>query len=373
MSVFQRGNVWWYTFKIRGQRVQETESTTSKTLAIKAERVRRRELEESVNNVKRNAQPKLFSSCATKFLKNEDGKHEWKSERTIAIQQRAIDYLLPHFGKMLLQDISPKNIKRYQVLRQQQEASGRTINIEIGALRMILRDHKMWERISDDVNMLDENEDVGRSLSDDEVSRLLAACRASSSLSLHLAVLLSLHTALRSLELRSLRWRDVDLIKGTVRVSRSKGRAGLGRIVPLTATALECLRAWRSQFPGAKDEHFIFCSESYWHAGRKGVYGGVAKRHSFDPEKMTGPWKASWVTAKKAAGIECRWHDLRHSSISRIAESAVSDSTIQAVAGWTSPKMLTRYSHVGNQAKRDAVSALEHIGRVEEEKPVVIQ
>jgi len=38
-------------------------------------------------------------------------------------------------------------------------------------------------------------------------------------------------------------------------------------------------------------------------------------------EKPMGQWKHSWESAREKAGVECRWHDLRHTFISRLAES----------------------------------------------------
>lgn len=55
--------------------------------------------------------------------------------------------------------------------------------------------------------------------------------------------------------------------------------------------------------------------------------------------------------------MQCRWHDARHTFISKIGESAVSDRTIMALAGHVSKKMLERYSHIGNTAKRQAITA----------------
>lgn len=41
MSIYERGNVWWYKFKFRGQEIRESTHSASKTLAIRAERERR--------------------------------------------------------------------------------------------------------------------------------------------------------------------------------------------------------------------------------------------------------------------------------------------------------------------------------------------
>ena len=53
-----------------------------------------------------------------------------------------------------------------------------------------------------------------------------------------------------------------------------------------------------------------------------------------------------------------RFHDLRHCAITSLAESGASDSTIMAIAGHVSRRMLERYSHVRMEAKRKAVDSL---------------
>ena len=63
------------------------------------------------------------------------------------------------------------------------------------------------------------------------------------------------------------------------------------------------------------------------------------------------------------AGIEkvlpgFRFHDLRHCAITSLAESGASDSTIMAITGRVSRRMLERYSHVRIEAKRKAVESL---------------
>ena len=57
-------------------------------------------------------------------------------------------------------------------------------------------------------------------------------------------------------------------------------------------------------------------------------------------------------------GVRCRFHDLRHTCISRLAEGQASDQTIMAIAGHVSRRMLERYSHVRLEAKRRALEAI---------------
>jgi integrase len=55
--------------------------------------------------------------------------------------------------------------------------------------------------------------------------------------------------------------------------------------------------------------------------------------------------------------VRYRWHDLRHTFVSRLAESPhISEETIRALAGHVSQSMLTRYSHIRTQAKRLAIA-----------------
>jgi len=78
---------------------------------------------------------------------------------------------------------------------------------------------------------------------------------------------------------------------------------------------------------------------------------------SFISTATTTLW--SYHTALKKAGVHYRWHDLRHTFISRLAESpAVSEQTIKALAGHVSKQMLERYSHIRTRAKEQAIAAL---------------
>ena len=61
-------SIWWYDFVFEGQRVRESAKTRSKTLAKDSERVRRRELEEGYNGIKRRDRAKLFSVAADEWL-----------------------------------------------------------------------------------------------------------------------------------------------------------------------------------------------------------------------------------------------------------------------------------------------------------------
>jgi integrase len=109
----------------------------------------------------------------------------------------------------------------------------------------------------------------------------------------------------------------------------------------------------------------VFRSERYGGLpnDERGYLSDKCIPYSVEPAKPIGSWKVSWTAARKVAGVDCRWHDLRHSFVSRMAESQASDATIMALAGHLSHKMMERYSHTRNEAKRQAIAVLDNLSR----------
>ena len=106
--------VWWYDFIFEGQRVRESAKTRSKTVAKNAERIRRRELEESYNGIKRRDRAKLFSVAAAEWLVLKSLTLAASSQR---IERDNLKHLRPHFEKRLVTDIQAKDVSRYQQAR----------------------------------------------------------------------------------------------------------------------------------------------------------------------------------------------------------------------------------------------------------------
>jgi integrase len=362
MTVFKRGGKYWYEFTFRGIRIRESSNSSNKDVCGRMERERRRSLELNIGGLAELSQPRKFLDAVNTFLLEQEP--HW-APKTRIIHANSLVHLAPHFGKLTLPEIRVELISRYQRARLKEHASNRSVNIEVGLLRLVLRKAKLWSNIQDDVHMLKERRDIGRALSADESMRLLSAAKASVSRSLYPAILVSIHTGLRNKELRLLQWRQIDLIgraefpNGFITVGESKTEGGEGRIVPLSLRAQATLQNWRSKFPDAAPSHYVFPRESYGLIGQKGTFGGTVAPYEVFPGEPIGSWKSAWQRAKKAAGVECRWHDLRHSFISLVAEGQASDGTIQALAGWMSPKMIERYSHARNAAKIKAISVLD--------------
>jgi integrase len=357
MSVYKRGDVWWYKFRFAGQGIRESSKSESKTVAKAAERSRRRELEGSFNRIAKPRTAQLFSAAAEAWLK---AKIAHLSPRSVIIERANLKHINPYFGKMLLCDIAADDISQYQASRLEKGTAPKTVNLEVGTLRAILRKNRLWASMQPDVKMLRVREDVGRAVTCDEESALLDACRASRSRSLYPAVLIALNTCMRYSELRLLHWGQIDFNSCTLTVGLSKTESGTGRLLPLNDRAVTILRFWASLFPGRAPNHFVFPSERYGASG-----DGVTVIHSSDPTKPIGRWKEAWESAKAKAGVTCRFHDLRHTGCTRMLEAGVPFSVVATIMGWspsTTVRMSRRYGHIGQTAQRNAVNALIQAG-----------
>jgi integrase len=231
----------------RGRGIRESTKSNSRTVARAAEHARRRELEQGFNRIERQRAAQLFSVAAEDWL---SAKRAHLAPRSVVIERANLKHLNLFFGKMLLCDIRAEDIGRYQAVRLQEGAAPKTVNLEIGTVRAVMRRNRLSFAIQPDVRMLRASDDVGRALSREEDSALLAACQSSRSRSLYTAVELALNTCMRYSELRLLKWGQVDFAAPALTVGASKTEAGAGRPLPLNARAFAVLSFWASLFPG---------------------------------------------------------------------------------------------------------------------------
>jgi integrase len=354
VSVYKRGEVWWYKFRFGGQVIRESSKSESKTVAREAEHARRRQLEQGFNRIEKHRAAQLFSVAAEDWLA---AKEAHLAQRSVVIERANLKHVNPFLGRMLICDIRGDDVARYQAERLREGAAPKTINLEVGTLRAILRKNRLWASIQPDVRMLRAREDVGRAINRDEETALLEACRASRSRSLYPAVLIALNTCMRYSELRLLRWGQVDLNSCTLTVGHSKTESGTGRLLPLNDRAVAILGFWASLFPLREPGQFVFPAERYGASG-----DGVTVVYDSDPTRPIGRWKEAWESAKIRAGVSCRFHDLRHTGCTRMLEAGVPFSVVATIMGWspsTTVRMARRYGHIGQTAQRHAVNALK--------------
>jgi integrase len=138
-------------------------------------------------------------------------------------------------------------------------------------------------------------------------------------------------------------------------VGRSKTRAGAGRQIPINVDLVNVLdehaRWYKRELGEIKPEWYVF-------PGRTGRPLRGQER-LLDPTKPVGDITSAWDTLRERSGVQCRFHDLRHTAATKMAEADVPESTMLAIMGHMSRAMLEKYSHIRMAAKRKAVKSLE--------------
>jgi integrase len=362
MSLYrQKGTkVWTMDFIFQRQRVRESTGMTSKTRAREKEDRRKQGLRDGVAGIRRPDAPKLFCTAAAEWI---DAKRPKWSPGMAVIAQGALKHLTPAFGKKLVVDIEARDIARYQKERLAARASGRTVNIEIGCLRGVLKRAGLWARIQPNVEMLPERDDVGHALTAEEEAALLAECARSRSRLLLPFVTVALETAARFGTIRRLQWKNVDFPGRALTFGRDKTRAGSNRIIPLLPRAAETLRFWAQSFPDRRPEHYVFAHERYGASGTDEVFGFTAATiYETDPTRPTGSIKTAWQHARERAGLpHFRLHDCRHTGVSRMIKARIPLPIIAKIVGWsagTLAKMAARYGHFSVEEMRSALESV---------------
>jgi integrase len=158
--------------------------------------------------------------------------------------------------------------------------------------------------------------------------------------------------------LRLLKWKQIDLLAKALTVEKSKTEHGTGRVVLLNKTAMAAVTAWAQQFPDRKPGDYVFPSERVGFSGND----EIPQVFDTDPSKAITSWKVSWTTARMAAGVSCRLHDLRHTCITHLLERGNPLAVVASLMGWSAAattRMAKRYADFGQSTHRQAVESLE--------------
>ena len=123
-------------------------------------------------------------------------------------------------------------------------------------LRQVLKRHKLWATLQGEVKFEREHSSIGKALTQEEETKLLAACESNALL--HTVVSIALNTALRKNEIRMLRWSQIDLFKRTLTVGRTKTEGGSGRVIPLNSVAIRCPGPLGGAVSRGQAGHYVF-------------------------------------------------------------------------------------------------------------------
>ena len=257
---YKRGKVWWCDFTVNGERFQKSLGTTIWNVAQAEKEPLRDAVKEGKLLPKAQAfgTRRRFPDAAEQYLAE---RMAHLAPRSILTEKERLKPLKSYFAATPLKNISVDSIQAYIAHRKGAGAANRTVNMELGILRRILKRAKLWYRVSGDIKHLPERRNIGRALSHVEKVKLIktAASRPEWE-NARLAMMLALNTTMRACEIKGLRWRDINFMDRTLTIHRSKTEAG-ERLLPLNDdawTTILDLRERAKAIGGTEQEHYIF-------------------------------------------------------------------------------------------------------------------
>ena len=328
-------DIWRINIRHDGKKIQKSLKTSNKKLAKTIEAKLLAEIVEGTYYEKLIGRNKTFKDLMDKFLKVHAPKVSGNMQRSY---RTSLNHLDSFFGKSNLLSITPRNISRYKMLRNDESAASATINRELAMLSKAFNMAvKEWEWLKDNpvakVPREKEDNERDRWLTVGEEVSLLENCPEW----LGDIILFNLHTGLRQDELLSLTWDRVDVFRKTILIKDTKN--GKPRTVPLNKTALGILES--------KASVISIRSRIVFHS----MCGTKIDKHNL---------RRAFVIAMERAGIEdFTYHGLRHTFATRLAQSGVDLYKISKLLGHKDIKTTQRYAHHCPESLRDGVEVLE--------------
>lgn len=262
-----------------------------------------------------------------------------------------ISILREKFGKKLLSEIDYKMLEDFRDERKKGTTqygtlrAERTVDIEMGIIRRILRKAVRWQKL--EKNPFDYGEDLFFNktnkreghLKEVEVQRLIDACPRY----LKPLVIAAIYTGLRKGDLLNLKWNNVDLEEGAIHLTEAK--TGKARDIFLNSD----MRTLLQDLPVRSEYVFV---------GRSG--------------KPIRDIKRAFETAIKRAGIKqdtdrrrkIVFHSLRHSCVSLLTERGANTTMVKNFIGHSSEKMTSGYTHLSDEYARRTAEILNGLCRV---------
>jgi integrase len=282
------------------------------------------------------------------------------SEKVKSNERSLLRQLVDRLGTRKLKNITIDDLKTYQVERHE-EVGERAVNLELRILTNVLKEANLWHKIQPHYKPLKEREsDVGQALSPEELHRLETMAAENPEWEVcYYAEVLAANSGMRGSEIKRLELRDINLEARRLNIRHAKTDAGV-RVVELNQAALQAVTRLyvRAETLGAIDpRHFLLPADLSRHTKRTDPLNGG---RGFDVTQHQQSWRSAWRRLRTAAGFNgLRFHDLRHSFISLMAERGAPLPVVQSMVGHMSAKVTRHYTHISSQAARQAVELLD--------------
>jgi integrase len=262
-------------------------------------------------------------------------------------------HIVPALGNMRLAKLTPARLQGFYRSKLDAGLSPRTVQYVHVVLHRALKQALRWALVTRNVAEAVDPPRVPKKeihpLSPEQARTFLEAARNDRLAALYL---LAIHTGMRQGELLNLKWDDVDLDAGVLRVRGTK-TARSRRTVTLSETALEALRSHRERQLSEIDRMGIL-----WQ--KNGLVFATGIGTLLSRQNLT---QRSFRPLLAKAGLpRIRFHDLRHTCATILLSKGVHAKFVQELLGHATIAItLDTYSHVLPGMGRQVSQAMQDV------------
>jgi integrase len=286
--------------------------------------------------------PLTFADYGDRWFAEGETKRRWK-DTTLAQYRSVRRRLVKAFGSCPLAAVRPRDVAAY-IGAASLELSPATVGRDVSVLHAIFVSAQREEFVETNPAARAERPKVPRRrwriLEPHEVARVERAFTDEQARVVFLTLVL---LGLRRFEAQRLRWRDVDLVDGVLRVVASKSEAG-ERSIAIPPRLLDALMGHYARTAYKRDGELVFC-----HPQRGTEYRAYTFQEQLE-------------AALAAAGVDAKirpFHDLRHASLTNGAAAGESPIALMTRAGHSNMSTTKRYLHLAGTVFRDEADRLE--------------
>jgi integrase len=338
--VYKRGETWWIQYYGHGQLYRE--STRSSLKSVATSRLRLREGEVGQGKLPAlHAEKTRFEDLARLYLQD----YRINGRKTAYRAQECVDRLSNQFSGFRVRVITTQHLLGYIDRRLSNGVTPATINRELAALkrmfRLAARQTPPLVSTIPHIPRLKEHNVRQGFFTDEEYTILRAA------LPDHLKVpfILAYWTGMRMGEVLMLRWEQMDLSEGLVRLEPGTTKSGRGRLIPLPAEVCAVLGQWKDQTSRQYPAGLWVCH-----------YRG---------ERLRRIQKKLWDKICTRVGLTDKlFHDLRRTAIRNMVRRGISERIAMEISGHRTRSVFDRYDIVSEADIRDARIRMDQVHRV---------
>jgi integrase len=334
-GLYLRGKTWLLDCRIDGRRhVVKLGKGISRTAASELASVKRSAILKGEAGIGKKRKDTSFEKAKEAFL---DWTLTNKRPRTQRVYRQGLQRLAVSFGTKTLAHISSFDVERHKRSRAEQGARIQA-NREVAVLKNLFNKAKAWglydgENPAMGVKFLEEPKRRLRYLEPSEEAKLLEV----SNEPLRSLIIIGTNTGMRiGAEALTLKWSDVDLMRGFVTVQAAYSKNGQTRNIPLNSRAKEAFRYLKS----ISRSDYVF-----------------QKPNGLPYKSMEKPFlKACEDAGLSGSGVSL--HTLRHTFASSLVMAGVDLVTVQQYGGWSDLSLVQRYSHLSASHKAKAIETI---------------